>query len=138
MSVGAEFEACARNLDESIKREMLRKGDEATKKLREIEAEVVLAQPGHGIKHKSLPNRSSAPFETPAPQSGELRTEWDDETIQDGTRVTSRIKTTDEIKYAVYLDEGRKMKARPFANRIKVKAEPEIYKIFDSDYRIQL
>lgn len=136
MSVGAEFEACARNLDESIKSEMARKGAEATNALRNAEIEV-LSKPGTGRKYKSLPNRSSAPGETPAPQSGELRQNWDDETIIAGDRVTSRIKSN--VKYAEYLEDGtKKMSKRPFLNKIKTKAEPKIYDIYGSDYRIQL
>lgn len=136
MSVGAEFEACARNLDESIKSEMARKGAEATNALRNAELEV-LSKPGHGRKYKSLPNRSSAPGETPAPQSGELRQNWDDETIVAGNSVTSRIKSN--VKHAEYLEGGtEKMGKRPFVNQIKTKAEPEIYDIYGSDYRIQL
>lgn len=136
MNVGAEFEACARNLDESIKSEMARKGAEATNALRNAELEV-LSKPGHGRKYKSLPNRSSAPGETPAPQSGELRQNWDDETIVAGNSVTSRIKSNE--KHAEYLEGGtKKMGKRPFVNQIKTKAEPEIYDIYGSDYRIQL
>lgn len=136
MSVGAEFEDCARNLNESIKNEMARKGVEATNALRNAELEV-LSKPGHGRKYKSLPNRSSSPGETPAPQSGELRQNWDDETIIAGDRVTSRIKSN--VKYSEYLEGGtKKMSKRPFINKIKTKAEPKIYDIYGSDYRIQL
>lgn len=39
MGVEAEFQACAKNLDESIKREMMRKGAMATNTLRNIEIE---------------------------------------------------------------------------------------------------
>lgn len=91
MGVEAEFQACAKNLDESIKREMMRKGAMATNTLRNIEIEV-LSKGGSGKKYKRLPNRSSAPGETPAPQSGKLRQDWDDQTLIEGDQVTSRIK----------------------------------------------
>ena len=88
--VGAEFDACAKNLDEIIKREMMRKGALATNTLRNVELEV-LSKGGSGRKYKRLPNRSSAPGETPAPQSGHLRQDWDDETlIEAGLQVESR------------------------------------------------
>lgn len=136
MGVGAEFQACAKKLDESIKSEMARKGAEATKALRNIEIEV-LSKPGSGRKYKRLPNRSSAPGETPAPQSGELRQNWDDETIIDGNRVTSRIKSN--AKHAKYLENGTsKMASRPFIDPIKEKAEPEIEKIYGSDFKVSI
>ena len=90
MGVEAEFQACAKNLDESIKREMMRKGAMATNTLRNIEIEV-LSKGGSGKKYKRLPNRSSAPGETPAPQSGKLRQDWDDQTLIEGDQVTSRL-----------------------------------------------
>ncbi len=136
MGISAEFDACAKNLDESIKSEMARKGAEATKALRNIEIEV-LSKPGSGRKYKRLPNRSSAPGETPAPQSGELRQKWDDETIIDGNRVTSRIKSN--AKHAEYLENGTsKMASRPFIDPIKEKAEPEIEKIYGSDFKVSI
>ena len=136
MGISAEFDACARNLDESIKSEMSRKGAEATKALRNIEIEV-LSKPGSGRKYKSLPNRSSAPGETPAPQSGELRQNWDDETIIGGNRVTSRIKSN--AKHAEYLENGTsKIASRPFIDPIKEKAEPEIEKIYGSDFKVSI
>ena len=105
MGVEAEFQACAKNLDESIKREMMRKGAMATNTLRNIEIEV-LSKGGSGKKYKRLPNRSSAPGETPAPQSGKLRQDWDDQTLIEGDQVTSRIKSNS--KHAEWLEGGTK------------------------------
>ena len=117
--VGAEFDACAKNLDEIIKREMMRKGALATNTLRNVELEV-LSKGGSGRKYKRLPNRSSAPGETPAPQSGHLRQDWDDETLIEGSRVTSRIKIKSNVKYAKWLEGGtKKMASRPFIDPIK-------------------
>ena len=83
MGVEAEFQACAKNLNDSIKREMARKGAMATNTLRNVELEV-LSKGGSGKKYKRLPNRSSAPGETPAPQSGNLRQDWNDESRAGG------------------------------------------------------
>ena len=134
MNIGAEFEACAKNLDSSIKSEMARKGAEATNALRNVELEV-LSKPGTGRKYKRLPNHSSAPGGTPAPQSGQLRQQWDDETIISENKVTSRIKST--VFYAQYLNEGTgKMAARPFLDPIKEKAKPVIAEIYGSDFEV--
>lgn len=136
MGVEAEFQACAKNLNDSIKREMARKGAMATNTLRDVELEV-LSKGGSGKKYKRLPNRSSAPGETPAPQSGNLRQDWNDETLIEGNRVTSRLKSN--AKYAGWLEDGtKKMAKRPFVNPIKKKAEPEVVKIFGSDFEVTL
>ena len=136
MGVEAEFQACAKNLNDSIKREMARKGAMATNTLRKVELEV-LSKGGSGKKYKRLPNRSSAPGETPAPQSGNLRQDWNDETLIEGNRVTSRLKSN--VKYARWLEDGtKKMAKRPFVNPIKKKAEPEVVKIFGSDFEVTL
>lgn len=134
--VGAEFDACAKKLDENIKNEMATKGAEATKKLREVEVEI-LGKPGHGKKYKQLRNRSSAPFEVPAPQSGELRKYWDEETIISGNKVTSKIKSTSD--HAEYLENGtRRMSARPFVQRIKRQALIEILNIYNNDFKVDI
>ena len=136
MGVEAEFQACAKNLNDSIKREMARKGAMATNTLRNVELEV-LSKGGSGKKYKRLPNRSSAPGETPAPQSGNLRQDCNDETLIEGNRVTSRLKSN--VKYAGWLEDGtKKMAKRPFVNPIKKKAEPEVVKIFGSDFEVTL
>jgi hypothetical protein len=136
MGVEAEFQACAKNLNDSIKREMARNGAMATNTLRNVELEV-LSKGGSGKKYKRLPNRSSAPGETPAPQSGNLRQDWNDETLIEGNRVTSRLKSN--VKYAGWLEDGtKKMAKRPFVNPIKKKAEPEVVKIFGSDFEVTL
>ena len=101
-----------------------------------IEIEV-LSKGGSGKKYKRLPNRSSAPGETPAPQSGKLRQDWDDQTLIEGDQVTSRIKSNS--KHAEWLEGGtKKMAKRPFIDPIKKKAEPEIVKIFGSDFEVTL
>ena len=136
MGVEAEFQACAKNLNDSIKREMARKGAMATNTLRNVELEV-LSKGGSGKKYKRLPNRSSAPGETPAPQSGNLTQDRNDETLIEVKRVTSRLKSN--VKYAGWLEDGtKKMAKRPFVNPIKKKAEPEVVKIFGSDFEVTL
>ena len=147
MGVEAEFQACAKNLDESIKREMMRKGAKELYRnqknsgtIRREEPKIGRNDPcpcGSGKKYKRLPNRSSAPGETPAPQSGKLRQDWDDQTLIEGDQVTSRIKSNS--KHAEWLEGGtKKMAKRPFIDPIKKKAEPEIVKIFGSDFEVTL
>ena len=55
----------------------------------------------------------------------------------EGNRVTSRLKSN--AKYAGWLEDGtKKMAKRPFVNPIKKKAEPEVVKIFGSDFEVTL
>ena len=51
--------------------------------------------------------------------------------------LTSRLKSN--VKYAGWLEDGtKKMAKRPFVNPIKKKAEPEVVKIFGSDFEVTL
>ena len=60
-----------------------------------------------------------------------------DQTLIEGDQVTSRIKSNS--KHAEWLEGGtKKMAKRPFIDPIKKKAEPEIVKIFGSDFEVTL
>lgn len=135
-SAGMKFAQYAEKISDGMRDELYRRGVQITQVLRKTELEV-LAGARNGIKYKSLPNRSSAPGEAPAAQSGKLRQEWDDITERQGNGhtsiVTSRITST--TPYAGYLEEGtERMAARPFVDKILEKAEPEILKIAREPY----
>lgn len=130
-SAGMKFAQYAEKISDGMRDELYRRGVQITQVLRKTELEV-LAGARNGIKYKSLSNRSSAPGEAPAAQSGKLRQEWDDITERQGNGhtsiVTSRITST--TPYAEYLEEGtERMAARPFVDKIIEKAEPEILEI---------
>ena len=144
MATSAEmkFSQYAEKINDGMRKELYRRGVEITKVLRKKELEV-LSGTRSGIKYKSLPNRSSAPGEAPAAQSGDLRKYWDDETIRQGNGhvsiVTSRI--TSLTKYAGYLNDGThnedgsvRMAPRPFVDKITEQAEPQISKIANAPY----
>lgn len=135
-SAGMKFAQYAEKISDGMRDELYRRGVQITQVLRKTELEV-LAGARNGIKYKSLPNRSSAPGEAPAAQSGKLRQEWDDITERQGNGhtsiVTSRITST--TPYAGYLEEGtERMAARPFVDKILEKAEPEILEIARAPY----
>lgn len=135
-SAGMKFAQYAEKISDGMRDELYRRGVQITQVLRKTELEV-LAGARNGIKYKSLPNRSSAPGEAPAAQSGKLRQEWDDITERQGNGhtsiVTSRIIST--TPYAGYLEEGtERMAARPFVDKIIEKAEPEILEIARAPY----
>lgn len=129
---GEQFRELAEKLDDSIKFELYQRGAQATKVLRNTELEVLSGSRG-GKKYKRLPNRSSAPGEPPASQSGDLMEYWNEDTLVEGNRVISRIKS--DTEYAKYLDEGTsRMAARPIKKPITEKAEPQIREIFNGPY----
>lgn len=135
-SAGMKFAQYAEKISDGMRDELYRRGVQITQVLRKTELEI-LAGPRNGVKYKSLPNRSSAPGEAPAAQSGKLRQEWDDITERQGNGhtsiVTSRITST--TPYAGYLEEGtERMAARPFVDKILEKAEPEILEIARAPY----
>lgn len=128
----AQFEYLAESLNTGIKNELERRGVRTTKALRNAELEV-LSGTRSGKKYKRLPNRSSAPGEAPATQSGTLRREWSEDTLMEGNRMVSRL--TSNTEYAGYLEDGtRKMEPRPYVERIIDKAMPEIEKIHGEPY----
>lgn len=136
ISAGMKFAQYAEKISDGMRDELYRRGVRITQVLRKTELEV-LAGARNGIKYKSLPNRSSAPGEAPAAQSGKLRQEWDDITERQGNGhtsiVTSRITST--TPYAGYLEEGtERMAARSFVDKIIEKAEPEILEIAQAPY----
>lgn len=136
INAGMKFAQYAERISDGMRDELYRRGVQITQVLRKTELEV-LAGARNGIKYKSLPNRSSAPGEAPAAQSGKLRQEWDDITERQGNGhtsiVTSRITST--TPYAGYLEEGtERMAARSFVDKIIEKAEPEILEIARAPY----
>ena len=68
-SAGMKFAQYAEKISDGMRDELYRRGVQITQVLRKTELEV-LAGARNGIKYKSLPNRSSAPGEAPAAQSG--------------------------------------------------------------------
>ena len=91
----------------------------------------VLGQDGHGRMYGR--HRASAPGEPPAPNSGNLRRNWRKQVLaeahMEGMRITCRIKS--DMPYSDYLDTGTgRMAARPYKERIREEARPEIDVIY--------
>ena len=99
----------------------------------------VLAGKRHG-KIGRVPNTKtryimSAPGEAPAVRTGNLRRNWRQYVLAEehtgGTRITARIKS--DMPYSDYLDEGTsKMAARPYKEKTKNMAMPEINEIYSN------
>lgn len=110
--------------------------------LRNAELEVLSGQRGGRKYRKPHTKRAtytaSAPGEPPARRTGNLRLRWNvgmdaNQSGNGGVKVTSYIES--ETPYAGYLEDGTKrMAARPYVEKIKEKAKPEIEQIMSEDY----
>lgn len=88
--------------------------------------------------HTSSTYRASAPGEPPALRTGNLRSSWRPLPIGEmaaggGKVYTPGIHT--DVPYAPMLEDGTpKMAARPYADRIKQEAWPEVKQIYEQPY----
>lgn len=91
---------------------------------------------GHRLRGGQL-YRASAPGEPPARRMGNLRLHWNGHAIPvittRGVKVTAALESGE--KYAAILENGTsRMEPRPFVDKIKKEAMPEIRKIFSEPY----
>lgn len=87
--------------------------------------------------HTSSTYRASAPGEPPALRTGNLRSSWRPLPIGE-MAVTGKIYTPGihtDVPYAPMLEDGTpKMSARPYADKIKQEAWPEVKQIYEQPY----
>lgn len=92
---------------------------------------------GHKLRGGQL-YRASAPGEPPAKRFGDLRMHWNGQVKTEsaaGGGVIVIAELESQEPYAADLEKGRKgMAPRPFVERIKEKAAPEIKKIYSEPY----
>ncbi len=92
---------------------------------------------GHKLRGGQL-YRASAPGEAPARRTGSLRMHWNGQVRSEsssggGVAVIAELESQES--YAGILENGTsKMAARPFVEKIKEKAMPEIQKIYSEPY----
>ena len=142
-------------MTEKINRQVLSRGTKAVNALRSAELRVLKGQrsgrkyrkPYTGSKTSEERKKSgykppmyvaSAPGEAPARRTGNLRMHWNGQ-VKTGRAAKGRIQVTAELesqeKYAEMLENGTsKMAARPFVEKIKEEAVPEIEKIYSGPY----
>ena len=130
------------------------RGTKAVNALRNAEFEVLMGQrsgrkyrkPYTGRKTRKERKKSgykppeytaSAPGEAPARRSGSLRLHWNGD-VKSRNKPDGGVEVVAELesgeKYAYYLEEGKGMEARPFVEKIKKKALPEIEKIYSRPF----
>ncbi len=141
-SAGRAVRAVVKEQTENINRQVLSRGVRAVNALRNAELKVLKGQRS-GKRYRKYPYKSrytaSAPGEAPARRTGNLRLHWNgqvktESAAKNGVSVIAELESQED--YAPFLENGTsKMAPRPFVDRIKEEAEPEIRKIYSEPYR---
>lgn len=130
-----------KNTVKSINRKVRSRGTRVKNALRNAELEVLRGKRSGRKYRKPFSTRrytASAPGEPPARRTGALRLNWTGGVeasagSSGGTKVTAYIES--QTPYAGYLENGTsKIAARPYVDRIKEKAQPEVDRIMNEDY----
>lgn len=142
-SAGRVVQATIKEQVKDISRQALSRGVRALNALRNAELETLKGQRSGRVYRKPHTKQAtytaSAPGEVPARRTGNLRLHWNGQVKQvgagrNGTAVSIELESQE--KYAEFLENGTaKMAPRPFVEKIKEKAEPEIARIYSSPYR---
>ena len=140
-SPGTAIQAKIKDIVLEINRKVIKRGVRCTNALRNAELEILKGQ-RNGKKYRKPYTKkatycASAPGEVPARRTGALRLQWiggvEESATPKGVVAVSYLESN--VPYASYLEEGTgKMAARPFADKIKKQAEPEIQKIMSESY----
>ena len=130
MSAGADLEIAVRQIVQEINAAARSRATRGTNILRNAALEV-LGHDGSGRVYKNG-HVASSPGQPPAPDTGNLRRNWQQQTLVTGNvRILMQIKS--QVFYHDFLEHGtRKMAPRPFHDRIKNKARPQIAALFAS------
>ena len=133
MSAGADLEIAVRQIVQEINAAARSRATRGTNILRNAALEV-LGHDGSGRVYKNG-RVASAPGQPPAPQSGSLRDNWQEQQLVSGNGGGIRIimKIRSDMYYAKFLDPGtRYIAQRHYIEPIKQKAKPAIASLFAS------
>lgn len=145
---GSAIRATIKGQVENINRKVMSRGVRAVNELRNAELRVLKGQRNGKVYRvpytKKATYTASAPGEPPARRTGSLRLHWNGQVIsentsQGGVRVIAEIESQEP--YAGYLEKGTekedgtpKMAPRPFVDKVKETAMPEIKRIYNESY----
>lgn len=141
-SAGRQVRATVNKITSDVSGQVLSRGTRAVNALRNAELEILRGQRSgktyRVLYTKRATYQASAPGEPPARRTGSLRMHWSGD-VEYGKTVGNNVEVTAVIesgeKYSTYLENGtRKMEPRPFVEKIKEKAKPEIEKIYNEPY----
>lgn len=140
-SAGSAIRATVKDQVTNINRKVVSRGVRAVNAIRNAELEVLKGQRSGKVYRKPYSKASytaSAPGEPPARRTGNLRMHWNGQVKSEnssGGGVAIIAELESQESYASYLENGTsKMAARPFTEKIKEKADPEIKRIYSEPY----
>lgn len=140
-NAGSSIRATVKDQVTDINRKVISRGVRAVNAIRNSELEVLKGQRS-GRKYRKPYSKAtytaSAPGESPARRTGNLRMHWNgqvksENSSKGGVSIIAELESQEE--YADYLENGRGMAPRPFVEKIKEKAKPEIERIYKEPYR---
>ncbi len=140
-SAGVAIRATIKGQVASINRQAMSRGVRAVNAMRNAELEVLKGQRSGRVyrkPHSRSTYTASAPGESPARRTGNLRMHWNgqvkgENASNGGMIVVAELESQES--YAAYLENGTsKMAARPFSEKIKEEALPEIRRIYSESY----
>lgn len=141
-SAGSAIRATVKGQVTEINRQVVSRGVRAVNAIRNAELNVLKGQRSGKVYRKPYTKKAtytaSAPGEPPARRTGNLRMHWNGE-VKSGAASGNGVKVVAALEskepYAGYLENGTsKMAPRPFVEKIKEEAAPEIQKIFGGPY----
>lgn len=140
-SAGSAIRATVKDQVMNINRKVVSRGVRAVNAIRNAELEVLKGQRSGKVYRKPYSKATytaSAPGEPPARRTGNLRMHWNGQVKSEnssGGGVAIIAELESQEPYASYLENGiSKMAARPFTEKIKEKADPEIKRIYSEPY----
>ena len=140
-SAGSAIRATVKEQVTNINRKVVSRGVRAVNAIRNAELEVLKGQRSGRVYRKPYTKATytaSAPGEPPARRTGNLRMHWNGQVKSEnassgGVAIVAELESQES--YAGLLENGTsKMAARPFVEKIKEEATPEIQKIYSEPY----
>lgn len=140
-SAGSAVRATVKDQVTNINRKVVSRGVRAVNAMRNAELEVLKGQRSGKVYRKPFSKATytaSAPGEPPARRTGNLRMHWNGQVKSEnassgGVAIVAELESQEP--YAGYLENGTsKMAPRPFVEKIKEEAMPEIKRIYSEPY----
>lgn len=124
----------------AIGQQMKSRAVRGSRALKNAELQVLRGQ-GGGRRYKKAYKKSyytaSAPGNPPAVRTGKLRSSFRPVSGASTGALSVKVAIETDTHYAGYLEHGTsKMAARPYVEKIKQRAEPEITSIFNAPYNV--